>query len=224
MVLAELIQQYLKSNRRLVIPELGAFLVKESDQRILFSPLLKRDDGVLRELLLESGLKEMEVEVLINRLLFEVRYAVENADEYILVGLGSFKGDGGGSMIFTEWSEVEKTIAEQDAVAETSEDIAESTESAVEQPAMEPAVEPLFEAESEPQSEESEPEPVTERKVARESAHRKQRSSLDVWLVVAIAVAVLALGSILYGFLLERSQGNFAPDYQDYTVVDDSKN
>ncbi len=226
MVLAELISEYLKSNRRLVVPELGAFLVKEPDHKVLFSSLVKRDDGVLRELLLSSGLSDMEVEVLINRLLFEVRYAIENSEEYILVGVGSFKGDSSGALQFTEWSQVEMSIAEQEQSFESSEDVEPSVDAIVEKPIVEPVVELEPEIAPEIAQEEqcAESEIVVEPKAPVKRPVSKRRSSLDVWLIVAIAAAVVALGSILYGFVLERSQGGSLFESASYTLTDDSVN
>ena len=39
--------QYLESHRRLVVPQLGTFIVKEPGRSVVFSELLKRDDGCL---------------------------------------------------------------------------------------------------------------------------------------------------------------------------------
>ena len=47
-MLTDLIAQYLTAHKRLVVPQLGAFIVKEPDHTVLFSELLRRDDGVLR--------------------------------------------------------------------------------------------------------------------------------------------------------------------------------
>lgn len=76
-MLIAVLTQYLESHKRLVIPQLGAFIVKEPGQSILFSELLKRDDGVLRGLLREQGMGDMEAAGEIDRLVFEVRHAVE---------------------------------------------------------------------------------------------------------------------------------------------------
>ena len=72
-VVLEVIAKYLQTNRRLVVPTFGAFMVKESGER-LFSDLLNSDDGVLSSLLRESGLNEMEAAVTIDRFIFEVRH------------------------------------------------------------------------------------------------------------------------------------------------------
>ncbi len=51
-------------------------MVKESGER-LFSDLLNRDDGVLASLLHSKGLNEMEAAVTIDRFIFEVRHELE---------------------------------------------------------------------------------------------------------------------------------------------------
>lgn len=75
-IVSEVIAAYLQNNRRLVVPGFGAFMVKESGER-LFSDLLRMDDGVLASLLREKGLNEMEVAVMIDRFIFEVRHELE---------------------------------------------------------------------------------------------------------------------------------------------------
>ena len=71
-MIVDIINGYLKSNRRLVIPSFGAFLAKE-DGEIIFSELLKKDDGVLREVMMSKGRSEIEVAGAIDRFIFEVR-------------------------------------------------------------------------------------------------------------------------------------------------------
>ena len=86
-VIIPVVSRYLESHRRLVIPQLGAFVVKQPGQ-VLFSELLKRDDGVLRALLCEAGVGELEAAGEIDRFVFEVRHALEHGAEYPLPGLG----------------------------------------------------------------------------------------------------------------------------------------
>ena len=75
-IVSEVIAAYLQNNRRLVVPGFGAFMVKESGERV-FSELLRTDDGVLASLLREKGLNEMEAAVMIDRFIFEVRHELE---------------------------------------------------------------------------------------------------------------------------------------------------
>ena len=70
------LSRFIASHKRLVIPQLGAFLVKEPGHEVLFSELIRRDDGVLRGLLLAEGMNELSVAGEIDRFVFEVRHAV----------------------------------------------------------------------------------------------------------------------------------------------------
>ena len=68
--------QYLESHRRLVVPQLGTFIVKEPGRSVVFSELLKRDDGVLHA---DFG---GEVERVLS---------MEHGSEYRLEGFGVMK-------------------------------------------------------------------------------------------------------------------------------------
>ena len=75
-IIEEVIVEYLRTNRKLVVPNFGAFMVKESGER-LFSDLLRADDGVLFSLLHNRGLNEMEAAVMTDRFIFKVRHELE---------------------------------------------------------------------------------------------------------------------------------------------------
>ena len=100
-MLIPVITQYLETHKRLVIPQLGAFIVKEPGRAVLFSELLKRDDGVLRGLRCARGLNELEAAGEIDRFVFEVRHAVEHGLVCPLPGLGEMKGGTNGTIVFT---------------------------------------------------------------------------------------------------------------------------
>ena len=100
-MLIPVITQYLETHKRLVIPQLGAFIVKEPGRAVLFSELLKRNDGVLRGLLCARGLNELEAAGEIDRFVFEVRHAVEHGLVCPLPGLGEMKGGTNGTIVFT---------------------------------------------------------------------------------------------------------------------------
>ncbi|MCM1151578.1 MAG: hypothetical protein NC209_02935 [Alistipes sp.] len=99
-MLVGIIARYLESHRRLIIPQMGAFIVKEPGRGVLFSELLKRDDGVLRGLLVEAGVGEIEAAGRIDRFVFEVRHAVQEGREYPLSGLGVMKPGPNGTISF----------------------------------------------------------------------------------------------------------------------------
>ena len=75
-IVIEVIAEYLKSNRRLVVPAFGAFMVKDTGE-LVFSELLRTDDKILTSLLCGRGLSDMEVAVTIDRFVFEVRNELE---------------------------------------------------------------------------------------------------------------------------------------------------
>lgn len=99
-VLTRILPQYLRSHERLVVPQLGLFLVKESDRTVLFSELVRRDDGVLRALLVETGMNELTAAGEIDRFVFEVRHAVEGGGEYAVPGLGVLRPGPNGTVAF----------------------------------------------------------------------------------------------------------------------------
>ncbi|MBQ6580641.1 MAG: hypothetical protein IIX32_01425, partial [Alistipes sp.] len=66
-MIVEIIAKYLESNKRLVVPNLGTFIVKVPAQTILFSNLIKNDDGCLRGLLKSEGMSELDAAALIDR-------------------------------------------------------------------------------------------------------------------------------------------------------------
>ena len=91
---------YLATHKRLVVPQLGVFLVKEPGRSVVFSELMKRDDGVLRGLLCAGGLSEVEAAGRIDRLVFEVRQAVERGESYPLPGFGTMQPGPNGTIAF----------------------------------------------------------------------------------------------------------------------------
>lgn len=99
--LLAVLTEYLETHKRLVVPQLGAFLVKETGKSVVFSELMKRDDGVLRGLLCSEGLSEVEAAGAIDRFVFGVRHAVENGTDYRLAGFGTMKAGPNGTIVFT---------------------------------------------------------------------------------------------------------------------------
>lgn len=89
-VVLEVISHHLLSHRRLVVPTFGAFMVKESGER-LFSDLLCTDDGVLASLLQGKGLSDMESAILIDRFIFKVRHELEQYGYCRLGDIGTLR-------------------------------------------------------------------------------------------------------------------------------------
>lgn len=100
-MIVEIISKYLETNKRLVVPNLGAFIVKEAGCTVLFSNLIKGDDGVLRSLLISSGVSELEAAAAIDRFVFEVNFRLESRGECMLSGFGELRNGVNGTIAFT---------------------------------------------------------------------------------------------------------------------------
>ena len=99
-VIVRIIAQYLDTHKRLVIPGLGMFLVKEEPRKVVFTELMSRDDGVLQALLVEQGMTALAAAGELNRFVFEVRHAIESGREFEMQGFGVLRPAGNGTMRF----------------------------------------------------------------------------------------------------------------------------
>ncbi len=194
MSIDKIVSKHLASNRRLTIPALGTLIVKcaersgcgESslfpEQELLFSEFIKEDDGVLRGLLTNSGMGELEAAGAIDRLIFELRHATTNTNEtYTIEGVGEFFKDELGRLCF------------------------ESTKGAtLATPTNEPkSVDALFAKLSEEQSQSKQSETLFSEEDRKESREVTQagRTLIDwAWIVIPTIVLVIMLTFV--GFVL----------------------
>lgn len=90
------ITTYLHSNKRLVVPEFGAFIHKD-DGEVVFVEFLKKDDGVLTGLLRqEYEVDETEARGIIDEYVFNIRRTVGATGKYAVEGLGTLRADANG--------------------------------------------------------------------------------------------------------------------------------
>lgn len=97
-----IITGYLKHNNRIVVPQLGTFIVKPSDGSIIFSELMRTDDGVLRSLLVAYGINELAANGMIDRLRFEIKHAVAEGQKYTIANFGEFSSGENGTIRFRQ--------------------------------------------------------------------------------------------------------------------------
>lgn len=200
-----------------MVPQLGAFLVKEPDHTVIFSPLLTRDDGVLQGLLLKAGMTELEVSGALYRLLFDVRYVAENGGDYILEGVGRFSLDASGALLFTAAPAVEQ-VAEPSGQVEAVEAVEEivaqvaAQESEVQQEIVEEAdqvgaddlqvvEEPIESVHKSVVDRYSKPS-----KSRKGSKATQRKGGVDWWLVIGVIAGVIAVAAIAYGFLRDGAE------------------
>lgn len=204
---------YLESHKRLVVPQLGTFIVKEPGRNILFSELLKRDDGVLRKLLREEGVGELEAAGEIDRFVFEVRHAVEHGMEYPLEGFGVMKPGPNGTIAFVyeprsaaEAAAGEKTDRPQQLQPEK---VAEAVKTAFAEPRVSPSVK-------------MNPDPsVRGLRYGRPPkstnvytyVDRPPRRRADRFIWIAVIAAVVALAAIAFGYWHEQREQRIEAEY-----------
>ena len=119
-MVVKIISAYLNANKRLVIPQLGVFIVKEPGVCVVFSELLRRDDGVARGLLMEEGISEMEAAGAIDRFVFEVRHSLQNGAKHPLAGLGYLHQTNNNILFEYDPSTATETIENQETVVDNS--------------------------------------------------------------------------------------------------------
>ena len=111
-MIVKLVSKYLAEHKRLVIPNLGTFIVKVPGQTVLFSNLIKADDGVLRSLIAQSGVSEMEAAAMMDRFVFEAQYRLQNNGKCRLSGFGELRSGANGTITFVYEPTADATVAE----------------------------------------------------------------------------------------------------------------
>ena len=194
--------QYLESHRRLVVPQLGTFIVKEPGRSVVFSELLKRDDGVLRGLLRAGGMGELEAAGEIDRFVFEIRHAVEHGSEYRLEGFGVMKPGPNATIAFVY-----------------------EPQPASESPAQEPAAEAVKTAFTEPRvstSAKMNPDPSVrglrygkppKNTDAYRYVDRVPRRRADRFIWIAVIAALLAVAAIAFGLWRDAREKQAENEY-----------
>ncbi len=203
MNVVEVITEYLLDNRKLVVPNLGAFIVKETGERI-FSDLLRVDDGVLVSLLRAKGLSEMETAVTIDRFVFETRHEMELYGYCRLGDLGTLRVEPETKVVrlyepvYGEMPKQTPYVPEPVVIEEREEEKVEEKEAKVE-PIAPPTPQPQPIPQPQPTPQPT-PQPVQTPEVERKPRSVVQpRKKFDFVMLFAIVILVVALAGIAYG-------------------------
>ncbi len=209
MIITEIIDSYLQSHNRLIVGGLGTFLKKESSEELFFSEFLKDDDGVLHSLLVERGMNEIEAAGVIDRFVFEVRYALNDGEgSFYIPNIGTLTKEmhGGVKLI------IERNSIEQPPTIEIEEQTQEATTP------QSTTMEELFTIEPQTPQEVDEEvfDPATRRSARTKIEAERGDTKLDLWLIIPIVVVLLALFVLGYGFIVEWQLGNIElPEWLD---------
>ena len=195
-MLSRIVNAKLKENRRVMIPGLGMFVMRP-DGRVLFSELMTADDGVLRAAVAaENGTGENEAAFAIEKFAGDIRRTLEHGMSYRLEGLGTLSADERGLLVFKEHESEQPKPAERPrsglesilaASARAERESAEANGAAKAPAAGKPETKP---ADAQPARPKQRPRPRPQ----------KRRGGTDMFLVVAIIIAVAAIAIMAYGF------------------------
>lgn len=185
-MVAKVIAEYLLSNRKLVVPAFGAFVVKETGE-LAFTNLLNENDGVLASLLRDKGLNEMEAAVTIDRFIFEVRHELEQYGYCCLGELGTMRLEPD-TNVLRMYPPVTGELPKETNYVPTpiDDEVAEQPQVVVEEVVTEPVAEPQvgelqfdFSAPEEAQVETEEPVKIEESEVADEPLEEPLEETIE---------------------------------------------
>jgi nucleoid DNA-binding protein len=137
----ELLCEAVKNNRRVIIPNLGAFINNSSDGAIIFSPLLTINDGFLIDELHKEGIDDSAM--FLKNFVRQVIAVIENGSRFYIAGLGYFFKDESIQFIFEPSlidplpTEKEENIVEENIVNEEEKPVEENTAKEEEKPVPE---------------------------------------------------------------------------------------
>lgn len=175
--IAKIIFSHLASSRSVVVPTLGAFLRKD-DGTVIFSELMKKQDGVLRELIKkELSVDDLTADALIDRFCYDVRDRLRESGACVFANYGTLCAERDGSLRFLE---------------------------SVPEPEPEPEPEPDDEPIANARELSLEKTNSARRNVAASSCEdassRKPGRGTDKIMIAAVVVIALAVLALLYGW------------------------
>ena len=105
----------LELNNRVIVPDLGAFIIRQQDPKeLVFNDLLAFDDGMLTDhLMKEDRLSKSEAQNRIKQFVEKIRKKINSGDAYQLENLGSLKMDVSSRIEFST-SETVPSASEKD--------------------------------------------------------------------------------------------------------------
>jgi hypothetical protein len=214
-----IVDKYLKelalSNRRVIIPDLGAFLLKDNadnTKSIIFSSFLKFNDGFLEEKIAEkSQLTKQEISSVINKFVNDIKHAIYNKQQYEINGFGYFISDEKGAVCFNPYKSSFDTSHKNEAPIEVKNNI-----DPIEKPVPDNILQQKISAAAQLDSKHSNfnISPQTENKRSDDNINiisklkkeeRKKRKRL-LWVIVFLIIIIIFLSTVLY---LCLSNGSF---------------
>lgn len=117
-VIDKYIKEFVHNNRRVIIPDLGAFLLKDSgnegNKTIIFSSFLRYNDGFLEEVLAQkANLDKASASVAVKKFTEEITRAMRNKKRYEIPDFGYFALDDKGTIQFIAYKDIVEPIVDK---------------------------------------------------------------------------------------------------------------
>lgn len=116
-----LLKQLIEQHRRVVIPDFGAFLKKESPEgeSLVFSPFLRKDDGMVTDALVqEYGVETDDARAMVGEFVIYLRQSLASTGRYYIEGVGMLKADANGTVTLVEGETPEPETVEPEPIPE----------------------------------------------------------------------------------------------------------
>ncbi|MCH5306085.1 MAG: hypothetical protein J1E79_06340 [Rikenella sp.] len=114
-----LLKQLIARHRRVVIPDFGAFLKKETPEgeALVFSPFLRKDDGVVTNAIVrEYGVETEDARAMVSEFVIYLRQSLASSGKYYIEGIGMLAADANGSITLREGEKPEPEPVEPEPV------------------------------------------------------------------------------------------------------------
>lgn len=206
---------YLINNKRIVIPELGAFIKKEADSSIVFVPFLTQDDGVLKTLIEKNyGVDNEEAGVVVKEYVELAKRHIGQHKQFVLKGIGVLKLDEN-EIIYLDSAQIVNQVK-----AQTTDNLARPTPTPTPVQPPKPTFSNNYREQMQAKTTPPHTRPVG---TASNSAHSTQvtpaKGRSDMFIIVAIGAAVIALGALIYGYVSNKGGKLEQPTEQVEDVV-----
>lgn len=106
---SNLLKQLIAQHKRVVIPEFGAFLKKETadGEQLVFSPFLRKDDGVVTEAIIrEYDVEAEDAKNMAAEFVTHLKHSLSSTGRFYIDGVGTLLTDLNGAIILKEGEEV----------------------------------------------------------------------------------------------------------------------
>lgn len=112
----KIINELLNTNARVIIPDFGAFIIKQKNPRlVVFNEFLRYNDGLLIDYISASDkVEKSTAKAKVNRFVEEINQTLARGEEFKIEGLGTLARDDTGKLTFSE-----KTTASPDSQQKT---------------------------------------------------------------------------------------------------------